>query len=105
MFLLLYIACDINTIQSLRSSTAVNYVLPMPHKELFKQSIIKFKLPFVINIFVLSIFEWPLKTGFTVLHQPFVSTAPTKDMGGSRGGWGQSLSALPWKSTNGYRFP
>ena len=27
------------------------------------------KLPFVINIFVLSIFEWPLKTGFTVLHK------------------------------------
>ena len=25
------------------------------------------KLPFVIMIFVLSIFEWPLKTGFTVL--------------------------------------
>ena len=25
------------------------------------------KLPFAINIFVLSIFEWPLKTGFTVL--------------------------------------
>ena len=24
------------------------------------------KLPFVIKIFVLSIFEWPLKTGFTV---------------------------------------
>ena len=24
------------------------------------------KLPFVINIFVLCIFEWPLKTGFTV---------------------------------------
>ena len=24
------------------------------------------KLPFVINIFVLSIFDWPLKTGFTV---------------------------------------
>ena len=24
------------------------------------------KLPFVINIFVLSIFEWPLKTGFSV---------------------------------------
>ena len=24
------------------------------------------KLPFVINIFILSIFEWPLKTGFTV---------------------------------------
>ena len=24
------------------------------------------KLPFVIKFFVLSIFEWPLKTGFTV---------------------------------------
>ena len=24
------------------------------------------KLPFVIKIFVLSVFEWPLKTGFTV---------------------------------------
>ena len=24
------------------------------------------QLPFVIHIFVLSIFEWPLKTGFTV---------------------------------------
>ena len=24
------------------------------------------KLPFVIEIFVLSVFEWPLKTGFTV---------------------------------------
>ena len=24
------------------------------------------KLPFVIKIFVLSIYEWPLKTGFTV---------------------------------------
>ena len=25
------------------------------------------KLPFVIKIFVLSVFKWPLKTGFTVL--------------------------------------
>ena len=25
------------------------------------------KLPFVIKIYVLSVFEWPLKTGFTVL--------------------------------------
>ena len=25
------------------------------------------KLPFVMKIFVLSIFEWPLKTGFTLL--------------------------------------
>ena len=29
------------------------------------------KLPFVIKIFVLSIFEWPLKTGFTVLYGIF----------------------------------
>ena len=27
------------------------------------------KLPFVIKIFVLSIFEWPLKTGFTVVEE------------------------------------
>ena len=26
------------------------------------------KLPFVIKIFVLSIFEWPFKTGFTVFR-------------------------------------
>ena len=26
------------------------------------------KLSFVIKIFVLSIFKWPLKTGFTVLY-------------------------------------
>ena len=26
------------------------------------------KLPFVIKIFVLSIFEWPFYTGFTVLY-------------------------------------
>ena len=30
------------------------------------------KLPFVIKIFVLSFFEWPLKSGFTVL-KPFES--------------------------------
>ena len=28
-----------------------------------------FELPFVIKIFVLSIFEWPLKTGFTVFRR------------------------------------
>ena len=28
------------------------------------------KLPFVVKIFVLSIFEWPLKTGFTALYFP-----------------------------------
>ena len=33
------------------------------------------KLPFVIKIFVLSIFEWPLKTGFTVvicIYGPYI---------------------------------
>ena len=29
-----------NTLQSLRSSTTINYVLPRPRKELFKQSLI-----------------------------------------------------------------
>ena len=28
------------------------------------------RLPFVIKIFVLSIFEWPLRTGFTVFTMP-----------------------------------
>ena len=27
------------------------------------------KVPFVIKIFLLSIFEWPFNTGFTVFHQ------------------------------------
>ena len=31
------------------------------------------KQPFGINIFVLSIFEWPLKTGFTVLNMLWVT--------------------------------
>ena len=28
------------------------------------------KLPFAIKTFVLSIFDWPLKTGFTVFKSP-----------------------------------
>ena len=31
------------------------------------------KIPFVIKIFVLSILEWPLKTGFTVKGQSALS--------------------------------
>ena len=31
------------------------------------------KLPFVIKIFVLSIFEWPFYTGFTVLYIMYVN--------------------------------
>ena len=38
-------------------------MLPLEHSAILSTFI---KLPFVIKIFVLSIFEWPLKTGFTV---------------------------------------
>ena len=31
------------------------------------------KLPFIIKIFVLSIFEWPFHTGFTVLYNSHFS--------------------------------
>ena len=33
------------------------------------------KLPFVFKTFVLSIFEWPLKTGFTVIHSLVICIA------------------------------
>ena len=36
------------------------------HSEIFSAFI---KLPFVINIFVLSVFEWLLKTGFTTSEE------------------------------------
>ena len=39
-------------------------MLPLEHSEILSTFI---KLPFVIKIFVSSIFEWPLKTGFTVI--------------------------------------
>ena len=35
------------------------------------------KLPFVIKIFVLTIFEWPLKTGFTVCLNDFFFSSNT----------------------------
>ena len=38
--------------------------VPLEHSAILSTFI---KLPFVIKIFVSSIFEWPLKTGFTVL--------------------------------------
>ena len=38
-------------------------MLPLEHSAILLTFI---KLPFVIKTFVLSIFEWPLKTGFTV---------------------------------------
>ena len=41
-------------------------MLPLEHSAILLTLI---KLPFVINILVLSIFEWLLKTGFTVYHR------------------------------------
>ena len=38
-------------------------MLPLEHAAILSTFI---KLPFAIKTFVLSIFEWPLKTGFTV---------------------------------------
>ena len=37
------------------------------------------KLPFVIKVFVLSIFEWPFYTGFTVMQSvvPMLDTLPS----------------------------
>ena len=34
------------------------------------------KLPFVIKIFVLSVFEWPFYTGFTVIQEEWRSQRP-----------------------------
>ena len=38
------------------------------------------KLPFVIKTFVLSIFEWPFKTGFTVLPKPQLKLRQLKEL-------------------------
>ena len=38
------------------------------------------KLPFVIKIFVLSIFEWLLKTGFTVVILVWASRSEEEDL-------------------------
>ena len=40
-------------------------MLKVKNKHFKAKSIAECPLPFVIKIFVLSIFEWPLKTGFT----------------------------------------
>ena len=40
------------------------------------------KLPFVIKICVLSIFEWPLKTGFTVLNHMYSFREIYRDQAG-----------------------
>ena len=36
--------------------------------------ILQYKQPFVIKIYVLSIFEWPLKTYFTVQCNKFIAS-------------------------------
>ena len=50
---------------SLNAGEKYYRMLQEEHSEILSTCI---KLPFVIKMFVLSIFEWPLKTGFTVLH-------------------------------------
>ena len=52
------------------------------------------KLPFIIKIFVLSIFEWPLKTGFTVKKVCYKRTALYSlfIVDGRWGQWGQWAS-------------
>ena len=42
-------------------------MLPLEHSAILLTFI---KLPFAIRTFILSIFEWPLKTGFTVTEAP-----------------------------------
>ena len=46
------------------------------------------KLPFVIKIFVLSMFEWSLKTGFTVYPNSCYNKVPTSS--GNHGKPGKS---------------
>ena len=41
-------------------------MLPLEHSAILLSFI---KLPFVIKMFVLSIFEWPFYTGFTVIEK------------------------------------
>ena len=51
-------------------------MLPLEHSAILLTFITFIKLPFVIKILVLSIFEWPLYTGFTViLSSPFICLA------------------------------
>ena len=51
------------------SQTCVKQPLSKRPKIIFQDQL--FKLPFVIKILVLSIFEWPFYTGFTVKTNTF----------------------------------
>ena len=48
------------------------------------------KLPFVIKFFVLSIFEWPFHTGFTVWQMPLLNVHA--DISNKAGGLNFGLS-------------
>ena len=50
---------------SLNAGQKYYRMLPLEHSAILLTFI---KLPFAIKTFVLSIFEWQLKTGFTVIH-------------------------------------
>ena len=52
--------------------TSIAEMLPLEHSAILLTFI---KLPFVIKIFVLSIFEWPFYAGFTVAFCFLVSSA------------------------------
>ena len=56
-----------NGFQDLLSLNAGQKYCRMPQGEHFAILLTFIKSPYVIKIFVLSIFEWPFKTGFTVL--------------------------------------
>ena len=57
---------DFQDLLSLKAGQTYCRMLKGEHSALLSTFI---KLSFVIKIFVLSIFEWPLKTGLTVLEQ------------------------------------
>ena len=71
-------------------------MLPLEHSSAILSTFIK--LPFVIKIFVLSIFEWPLKTGFTgCLFCCFTSRVNSYGHGGSVSSANHTFS---WASLN-----
>ena len=66
------------------------------------------KLPFVIKIFVLSIFEWPLKTGlttgFTVVTDRSHGQALQADRTDKWWLYVSSLGSLSEKTSNSYNY-
>ena len=69
-------------------------MLPLKHSAILLTFI---KLPFVIKTFVLPIFEWPLKTGFTVFKssQQSVTTHTVKPV---KNGYYQKDQKLDFKT-------